>query len=63
MDELKPCPFCKYKVRNNDIKDCIERMASYQDRICYLIRCYNCGLQTKPKLTKEDLIIYWNDRL
>ncbi len=59
---LLPCPFCDYKADTNCIKTCIERMASNQDRNCFYVECFACGVRTIVYLTREKAIENWNKR-
>lgn len=56
MNDLKPCPFCGYKV--------VEILADDNEHLYYryFSQCQRCGAGAKRGHTKEDAVKEWNRR-
>jgi hypothetical protein len=63
MKELKPCPFCGYDLREDDVADCItESIKPDMQKKDYQIKCPFCDARSSKQWDKDTAIEVWNDR-
>jgi endogenous inhibitor of DNA gyrase (YacG/DUF329 family) len=60
-EELKPCPFCGWKMEWGDGNE--PEPWAYVDGVgIYTIACPDCGCGVAPSETLEGVIFNWNRR-
>ena len=62
-NELNPCPFCGYDLRESNFIECMEtELEPDRQKNCYRIKCPSCGSCGGRQWTEKRAVAAWNKR-